>query len=862
MNTAHKPSPRNGFAMIYDSCKGKVFLFGGVTNSGKSAETWEYDGKDWSLISAQNAPHARHLTAAAFDEYRCKTVLFGGAGDWISGTLNGLNDTWEFDGTNWRQISLPTSPPARWAHAMTYDVNHQKIILFGGYGPSYPTGSVLNDTWEYDGNGWTKIETSQKPNPREQHGLVYDPENHRVILFFGGWTYGDTWELTRGEKIDISNIQASHDAINRDGCPDPTESVVSANVSAPSGLAWVRLYYQNPDSSSWAYTLMKQKGDNTYQTVLGPFPKMGEVRYYIKAKDKSGAELASSIHTITVNECLTLNLFNPEYDQCGNITINGYVGTTIGNVYRLMWDWGDGTPVSHSWFPGTHQYAHNGVYTVNVTAYADWGGTKTQTKRVMILNVEKNVLNIPTFDTFDSLDPLNVWSDEITNRLFSGLTKIDNTTLQPVPDLASEWHVSEDGKTYTFVLREGLVWSDGVPLTAEDVRFSVLRALDPEADNYLASLLYLIKNAEAYHNGEVADQNQVGVKVLDQHHIQFELLHPAVYFPSILAVHSLHPVPKHAVEAWGDDWSTPDHIVTSGPYLVVGETPEGALLLQKNPSYFDADRVDVELVKINVVTGAETVNLFRSATLDTVPIVRAEDFDAIFSDPILSQDIHTIPENLIDILGFNTSKPPFDNPDVRKAFASSIDRRKLIRTLGLQSVQPSLTLTPSGIFGHVNGYKEGVGHPFSPAQAQMWLQKAGYPHGRGLPPVTLILPDNDFYRLFGDQLTQTWKKVLGVDVQTEYVDWKEYVKRWRNGELQMFLAGWLEDYNDAYNFLNDFVKEENKHLGDWHNTTYENVLSNAIQTEDTALRKALYEQAEKILVDDDTVVVPLYEKQT
>jgi len=193
--TSHSPSARQGFAMTYDACRQRVVLFGGNSQSGLQGDTWEYDGTDWVRIETTTSPPVRTLTSMVHDPTRCRIILFGGL---PAGPLIALNDTWEYDGTTWTQVNTPASPIGRWAHAMAYDAARHRVVLFGGYGPVYPQGSQLGDTWEYDGNTWVQVFSDVSPTPREQHAMAYDLVRQRVVLFGGfrnpGGFGGDTWE--------------------------------------------------------------------------------------------------------------------------------------------------------------------------------------------------------------------------------------------------------------------------------------------------------------------------------------------------------------------------------------------------------------------------------------------------------------------------------------------------------------------------------------------------------------------------------------------------------------------------------------------------------------------------------------------
>lgn len=193
------PSPRNGARMAYDPIRGKMLMFGGYRWEGRMVffdETWEYDGARWSQRLPANHPDARETAGLAYDSSRGVMVLFGGGR--TAGSVV-FNDTWEWDGGNWIRRSPATSPPARWAHALTYDQRRNRIILFGGL---TGTTSAFNDTWEFDGNTWSRIVTSPAPPARWDHGMVYDAARDTTILF-GGMYYlsgfrwrNDTWQYT------------------------------------------------------------------------------------------------------------------------------------------------------------------------------------------------------------------------------------------------------------------------------------------------------------------------------------------------------------------------------------------------------------------------------------------------------------------------------------------------------------------------------------------------------------------------------------------------------------------------------------------------------------------------------------------
>jgi hypothetical protein len=192
VTTATSPGPRYMHAMVYDVLRSRVVLFGGYGTNAVHNDTLEYDGINWTRVTTTMSPAPRVLHAMAYDWSRGKTVLFGGAGPTSTLASNRFADTWEYDGLNWTPIATTASPTARRRHAMAYDLGRSRTLLFGG-------DVSTNDTWEYDGTTWTQIVTAQAPSGRVDLGLAYDIGRGRTVLyggrtFTGSIAFGDTWE--------------------------------------------------------------------------------------------------------------------------------------------------------------------------------------------------------------------------------------------------------------------------------------------------------------------------------------------------------------------------------------------------------------------------------------------------------------------------------------------------------------------------------------------------------------------------------------------------------------------------------------------------------------------------------------------
>ena len=195
-------------AAAYDAARERIVLFGGSLDSGIEplADTWEWDGAQWTARQTQNAPAARLRHAMAFDRRRQRSVLFGG----MTGNLVTLADTWEWDGSTWIERAVSNAPPAREQAALAYDEVRQKVVLFGG--SLTQQGPTLNDTWEWDGESWTQVLPAQAPPARRGHSLAYDRDRARIVLFGGDdggnsadqTQLGDAWEWDGAHWIERS----------------------------------------------------------------------------------------------------------------------------------------------------------------------------------------------------------------------------------------------------------------------------------------------------------------------------------------------------------------------------------------------------------------------------------------------------------------------------------------------------------------------------------------------------------------------------------------------------------------------------------------------------------------------------------
>lgn len=456
-------------------------------------------------------------------------------------------------------------------------------------------------------------------------------------------------------------------------------------------------------------------------------------------------------------------------------------------------------------------------------------------------------------------------------QMFLGLTNINNETADVEPELAESWETSADGLVWTFNLRTDAVWSDGQPVTAKDVEYSVKRAIQPETASPYAYVLYIIKNARAINQTAVPtntyDIDTLGVTAVDEHTVQFTLEAPASYFLSISSMWTLRPVPSWAIEAHGDAWTDPANLVVNGPYKLNEWKPNESLTFVKNESYFNAAAVQIDQVDVTVITDQNTeVALYESGELDVAgegaASLPAEEVTRIRADATLSAELHEGPRASTTYVGFTMTKPPFDNVLVRKAFSAAIDRETMVRDV-VGSGVPATQFAPPGVFGAPDPE---VGIGYDPTQAQAWLAEAGYPNGDGFPTVTYRYYSNTLEEALAQALQVMWKETLNVNVELEAQDFPVFLAG-LNPEVpveempELWRLGWGADYPDENNFVYEVF-----HCTDSTNypraacTEADELAQQAAVETDQEVRKELYAQVEQMMFGDEVRVAPYYHR--
>ncbi len=466
----------------------------------------------------------------------------------------------------------------------------------------------------------------------------------------------------------------------------------------------------------------------------------------------------------------------------------------------------------------------------------------------------------PSLDPCLATDSISI---DMVENLFLGLTDLGfnvfTNETEVRPELATSWEVSEDGLVWAFHMRKDVKWSDGKPVTAHDIEYAVRRTCDPATASNYAYVLYIIKGAKEVNTGEITDLSHIGVKAIDDYTIQFALNHPAGYFPSIASMWVARPVPRWTIEKYGDKWTEAENIVTNGPYLLKEWKHEDEIVMEKNPDYYDADKVDIDVVRSVIIVEASTaMALYEAGEIDSFDPIPAEDIDRILADPVLSKEYVNIPRVCTYYYGFNNTKPPFDNVLVRKAFSAAINRQALIDFILKGGQTPATTFTCPGIFGHI-APEEGIGIGYDLEAAKKYLADAGYPGGEGLPDITLMFNTSEGHRKIAQAVQQMWKENLGVEVNIVNQEWKVYLATLSEDAPQIFRLGWCADYADANNWVYEvFHSTDSDNRIKWSNAEFDRAVEQAARESDPAKRYELYKRAEQILCEEEAAMAPIY----
>ncbi|MFN8499098.1 MAG: ABC transporter substrate-binding protein [Anaerolineae bacterium] len=459
-----------------------------------------------------------------------------------------------------------------------------------------------------------------------------------------------------------------------------------------------------------------------------------------------------------------------------------------------------------------------------------------------------DTLRLPGGDP-PTLDPALTQDSTSANyivEIFSGLVTLDRQG-NIKPDIAKDWTVSQDGKTYSFNLRDDVKFHDGKPVTAQDFKYSIERACDPKtgsvvADTYLGDIVGCREKLTGKAK-EVA-----GVKVNGDHALQISIDAPKQYFLAKLTYPTAFVVDQKNVESGGKNWFMKPN--GTGPFKLSQYDIGQQMVLNASDNYYGDPKPKLKTINFMLAGGSGLV-MYENGELDVVG-VGANDIERVTdkNDP-LNAELKQGDDLSTSYVAFNVQKPPFDDPKVRQAFALALDKQKLVDVVLKNTAKNAVGIVPPSMPGYQNPNLKTPG--FDPEQAKKLLQESKY--AGNLPDITLNISSagggapSDFVQA----MVQMWKDNLGVDVkieQTEFATFLQDVSRKPN-PYQMYSLAWIADYPDAQNFLDILFnsKSQDNHMS-YGNPDVDKLLAQAAIEPDKAKRLAEYQQAEQKIMND------------
>lgn len=470
-------------------------------------------------------------------------------------------------------------------------------------------------------------------------------------------------------------------------------------------------------------------------------------------------------------------------------------------------------------------------------------------------------------DMPDGLDPIvtnNSFAMPFLDNCFEGLVT-SNANNELVPALAESWTVSEDGKTYTFTLRDGLKWSDGSPLTSADFMYSFERTLKPEtASQNVNMITNYVLNAQACYEGTVPF-DQVGFKAPDEKTLVIELTSPTSFFIDLVSLHVYDPLNKATIEANGDKWTlSADTYVVNGPFKITKLNLNEATVLTKNENYWDADNVTLEEVTFRMIKDQATALIaFDSNEIDGMRSVPMADFARLKAE---SNDLHIMPTYATTYYLINTQKAPYDNVLVRKALNLAVDRKSLIENVLQSSDLVAHALLGPGYVVNGKDYIEGrsdygISDTANVEEARKALAEAGYPDGKGFPTLQLSYYTSPQVKLIAEALAQMFKENLNINVEISNSEWAVYYDDVQAMKYEVAAMGAGADFMHPMTFLPSFMSNDYLNNTGYANPVYDAKVNEIKSELDPEKALTLIREAEDIMMADYPFL-PLYHRSS
>ncbi len=470
------------------------------------------------------------------------------------------------------------------------------------------------------------------------------------------------------------------------------------------------------------------------------------------------------------------------------------------------------------------------------------GGGEEAAEKVLYMN---NAQEPTSFDPPIGFDSVS-WS--ALNNLMEGLTRLGEDH-QPAPAIAEKWDVSEDGKVYTFHLRDDAKWSNGDDVTAGDFVYAWKRLLNPDTGSAAAFLGYFIEGGEAFNNGD-GSADDVQVKAVDEKTFEVTLTSPQAYFLSVITNPAFFPINEKVAEENPEWFAEADSYVSNGPFKLTEWQHDSHFVMEKNENYWDATNVKLDKVHWAMVDDETTeYQMYKTDELDT-SAVPAELSEELFADG----SAQMVEQAGDYFYRFNVTMEPFQNVNIRKAFVMAINQQEIVDYVTKNGEEPA--------YGFVSpGFKDPSGKDFREAggnlvetnleEAKALLAKGMEEEGYDtLPEVTLTYSTSENHKKMAEAIQQMLKENLDVSVKLANMEWNVFSEEQTALKFQFSRSSFLADYADPINFLENFQTGHSMNRTGWSNEEYDKLIKDAKNEANEEKRFEMMYEAEKILFEE------------
>jgi oligopeptide transport system substrate-binding protein len=425
-----------------------------------------------------------------------------------------------------------------------------------------------------------------------------------------------------------------------------------------------------------------------------------------------------------------------------------------------------------------------------------------------------------------------------------------------VPGMADRWEHNNDYSLWIFHIGEDRKWSNGDPVIAQDFVFSYKRILTPAFGARNVDHLFVMKGAEDYSKEKITDFDRVGVKALDDHTLQIELVGPTPYFLSLLQHRAWFPVNPKTILKFGTisdrdtQWTLPENFVGNGPFKLKSWKPNDVIEMVCNSLYWDAANVKLNGINFYLMENQSTpdrafwagqLHKTYGVQLDKVLYYRLKHPEYLRIDPYKG----------IYFYRLNVERKPLDNPKVQMALNLAVDREAIVKNITRQNEQPATGFTPPGM-GDYQVFKMMT---YDPDKARQLLAKAGYPDGKGFPKFNILMNTSETHRMIAEAIQQMWKEELHINVGIENQEWKVFLDTMSNMNYDIACSTWIGDFMDPVTFLDMWTTGNRNNATHWGDPKYNKLIHHAARTGDSKVRLDLLHQAEGLFLSKPPVVL-------